>query len=777
MKEFVRVAGRLASVVTLTIVLAVIAHAQTDSITPDLYETSKVAVYPAPQAGKALVYVARPEYVRVFGLSDFKVFIDDKAAGWLPQRSYLAVQVEPGRRLVWGPPRPSAFEVQRFDFQPGKTYLLVLAERYRTIRSGNTSQRVLDATWWIERGPEEIKNLVSVGKMEYATTLDEPMSSLNEEAVKKYAKVNGNTRDPGDFPLPAIFEKVWYRPAKRGFSLKPYEDSGTLTINHQTIEYASDKRTMVIPMKDVQWVSFGPIPGNRTFGDSDEWDVIRFVKDGSVETVAFRDGHHLNFSGPDTTRIFQALRAAAPPKRDSSAASAQVPEDSSAQPYAASESQPEVSAQTQAAGSQPASSSGSQPAAATPSSASVSTMVIAREGSMGSPLLQRDTLRMISLLDSAEPPDCDGLRRVLKMEITKEPAGVKIKHNRAVSGSWEERWTIDRCGTQRAYNITYSNDSRGEVDFRAAMITTLGSQALQDDTLKAISALDGPMAPDCKAERRVFTSAVTRLPAGVKVEANRMVAGWWEERWIINRCQVRAAYDVTYRADGRGGTDISPRAVSEQEKKADAAPPPPPQPAAGENPPPAASPSQPPALGALPDGFVLFEGRKDQFTIAIPKDWTAYDQARLLGEQQAQKNGGMFNVIIFYRAQDQASSDGMSVETMRRIDVGEVPSFFVQKMAAEKGMSCDGFSEKAEKQVVKILGVDGAHSEPSPVAGCKGVRVRAGGRRSSPKQDVYAASDGRVLYLFYLRMPAEKFDQNAEVFQKSVATAKLTAAK
>jgi hypothetical protein len=182
------------------------------------------------------------------------------------------------------------------------------------------------------------------------------------------------------------------------------------------------------------------------------------------------------------------------------------------------------------------------------------------------------------------------------MEITKEPTGVKIKHNRAVSGSWEERWTIDRCGTQRAYNINYSNDSRGEVDFGAGMIRTLGSQALQDDTLKAISALDGPMAPDCKTERRVLAMEVTRLPAGVKLEANRMVAGWWEERWTIDRCQVRVAYDVTYRADGQGGTEISPKAVLEQEKKTDPATPPP-QPAAGENPPPAAAASQPTRSG------------------------------------------------------------------------------------------------------------------------------------------------------------------------------------
>ncbi len=779
MKQFVKVAGRLASVVTLTLVLAVIAHAQNDTITPDPYETSKEPVYPTPQADRALLYVARPDHAILFGLETFKVFVDDKAAGWLPQRSYLAVQVEPGERLIWGPSRN---EAQRFDLEAGKTYLLVLAEKYRTVNTGRSSYSVLDATWWVVRHPEEIKNLVPAAKLKYATTMDESMAELNKEAAKKFEKTNAKAHYAMDVALPMSFEKVMYRRAKKEFSLKTWEDTGMLTIGRESIEFKGDKMTVVVPMKDLRWFAYDTIVSktvgvlfNRALGEA-QWNILSIMSEGQEQTIAFKDGRRLS-DGSETKRIYRALQAAAPEKAQSSAKAAAAVAalaDNSPQTAAAGENQPSVPEPAQEAKAETKLAALVPQSAAAPSSANVSTIVIAREGSFGSPLLQRDTLRMISVLDNAEPPDCDGVRRVLKMEITKEPAGVKIKHNRAVSGWWEERWTIDRCGTQRIYSITYRNDSRGEVDFGAGMVRTLGSQALRDDTLKAISALDGPMAPDCKTERRVFTSEVSRLPDGVKVEANRMVAGWWEERWTINRCQVRVAYDVTYRADGRGGTDISPRGALEQEKKTDTATPPP-QPAAGENPPPAAAPSQPPASGALPDGFVLFEERKDQFTIAIPKDWTAYDQSRLLGEQQAQKRGGMFNVIIFYRAQDPPSNDGMSVEIMRKIDVGEVPSFFVQKMAAEKGMSCDGFSEKAGKQVVKLLGLDGSHWEPSPVAGCKGVRVRGSG--GDRKQDVYAASDGRILYLFYLRMPAEKFEQNAEVFQKSVATAKLTAAK
>ena len=107
-------------------------------------------------------------------------------------------------------------------------------------------------------------------------------------------------------------------------------------------------------------------------------------------------------------------------------------------------------------------------------------------------------------------------------------------------------------------------------------------------------------------------------------------------------------------------------------------------------------------------------------------------------------------------------------------------------------MSCAGFPEKAEKEVFKmitgdpILGKGAAiqeapHSEPVPVAGCKGIRIRGTGqpaKENVPQTlDVYAASDGKVLYLFTLRNHADNYKKNAEVFQKSVATARLTAAQ
>ncbi len=111
---------------------------------------------------------------------------------------------------------------------------------------------------------------------------------------------------------------------------------------------------------------------------------------------------------------------------------------------------------------------------------------------------------------------------------------------------------------------------------------------------------------------------------------------------------------------------------------------------------------------------------------------------------------------------------------------------------AKNGMSCAGFPEKAEKNVFKLVTDDpmfgrGAtileapHSEPIAVAGCKGIRILGTGKpakgNTPQTSDVYAASDGQTLYLFTLRGTADNYKKNTEVFQKAVATAKLTAAK
>jgi hypothetical protein len=77
--------------------------------------------------------------------------------------------------------------------------------------------------------------------------------------------------------------------------------------------------------------------------------------------------------------------------------------------------------------------------------------------------------------------------------------------------------------------------------------------------------------------------------------------------------------------------------------------------------------------------------------------------------------------------------------------------------------------------------LEAPRSEPTSVAGCKGIRIRGTGKptKEDPLQtiDVYAVSDGKTLYLFTLRATADNYKKNAEVFQKSLGTARLTVPK
>ena len=254
------------------------------------------------------------------------------------------------------------------------------------------------------------------------------------------------------------------------------------------------------------------------------------------------------------------------------------------------------------------------------------------------------------------------------------------------------------------------------------------------------------------------------------------------ERWDIKSCDAASSYDVQIVPSPTGGSDfraVKSKGAQTQDKTTDAAAPPPVS-------------SLPATADASPEQWVPYEGQKSQFTISLPKGWVAQDQSQTLG-----KGNSKFNLILFHpsypnpTAQDAKSAELVAMKLLTGIDSGEIPSFFIQRVPAKNGMSCAGFSEKAEKDVFKMITGDpildkkatileAPRSESVSVAGCKGIRVYGTGqpaRENAPQTiDAYAVSDGKVLYLFTLRNQADYYKKNAEVFQKSMATAKLAAA-
>jgi len=295
---------------------------------------------------------------------------------------------------------------------------------------------------------------------------------------------------------------------------------------------------------------------------------------------------------------------------------------------------------------------------------------------------------------------------------------------------------------------------------------TVANAQLEADITRMIRTMEGADHPDCTL---------------------RVVKQWHSvdkpgmERWDVMSCDAAISFDVEMVPSPRGGTDFrvhkSKNVVSQDKTTGTPAPPEP------------GTSTAPPAGQGLPEGFVLYEGSKEEFTIAIPKDWTGYDQGQMLkATGMGDKMGGGFNMIYFLPAKDLEST--VSGVGLLKVDTGEIPSFFVQKLPADKGMSCAGFSDKAEKKLVDLIAKDPpfkgknalepAHAEPAGVGGCKGVRVQAKGKSKSGSPlvvDTYMASDGQTVYIFSLRNLADNFEKNKDVFHQAVSTLKLSAAK
>lgn len=282
---------RLACSVFLTLAPTLTALAE------EKFVRSKVPDFPAPQADRALVYIVRPDFVRLIPNPTFEVFVDDTPIGYLPQRSYLAAQVEPGRRRLWGPPDN---EPASLDLQKGFTYLLVLTESYGP-------NRILMRTSWRSGDPADIHRLVDTAKLSCVTTTQTGMLELEREARHKKGSAPVTAAPPQPVVLPVTFTKVWYRSGDRAPSLVAYDASGVLTVDANTVRFESAKKTFEIRTASIRSVSLDKMSANPF--DGNQWGIVRFGE-GSADVAGFMDGHKLGHGG-DTERIYRALSAAA----------------------------------------------------------------------------------------------------------------------------------------------------------------------------------------------------------------------------------------------------------------------------------------------------------------------------------------------------------------------------------------------------------------------------------------------------------------------------------
>lgn len=195
-----------------------------------------------------------------------------------------------------------------------------------------------------------------------------------------------------------------------------------------------------------------------------------------------------------------------------------------------------------------------------------------------------------------------------------------------------------------------------------------------------------------------------------------------------------------------------------------------------------------PALHAFAaaDGPATATAVGSQFTITLPDGWSVYDQsAAVLGI------AGPTGMVIFsaepLTTPGQATAD---IEQLARVDRGELPSFFVDRQAAEKGMACDRLSRTAVYNIgMKVIqdpavgaarrhfGAVAPGHTPVAIGGCQGVRFKVESRKGDAERhwiiDVRAVSDGTTLYLFALRNPVDHYARNIAAFDAAMATVRF----
>jgi hypothetical protein len=138
------------------------------------------------------------------------------------------------------------------------------------------------------------------------------------------------------------------------------------------------------------------------------------------------------------------------------------------------------------------------------------------------------------------------------------------------AGQWTERWIVDRCGTQMAYDVHYLRAADGHLGVTIVRDpgagrevvegATLTDHMLQRDTVvlltqKDLSETEGEA---CRT-RRIINTELLNPVAGGQVEDGRPVAGQWVERWTLDRCGAPVRYIIHYTTTRAGTTFTADR--------------------------------------------------------------------------------------------------------------------------------------------------------------------------------------------------------------------------
>ncbi len=188
----------------------------------------------------------------------------------------------------------------------------------------------------------------------------------------------------------------------------------------------------------------------------------------------------------------------------------------------------------------------------------------------------------------------------------------------------------------------------------------------------------------------------------------------------------------------------------------------------------------------VPEGFRLYEELMDFCTLAVPQDWTSYLESLVFVGDGTPWGRIVFSAESIRRIERKEDGSPLVIEdrkVLSRVVAGEVPAFYVERRPSGRGMSCNGFTEKAEQRLIAELGRDSGGPEADGLTvtsiiidGCSGLSIR--GRSGAEAEiEIRAVAKRDTLYLFGMRASPDQFDSRLGPFDTAVSTVKFSAAR
>ncbi len=191
----------------------------------------------------------------------------------------------------------------------------------------------------------------------------------------------------------------------------------------------------------------------------------------------------------------------------------------------------------------------------------------------------------------------------------------------------------------------------------------------------------------------------------------------------------------------------------------------------------------------VPEGFRLYEELMDFCTLAVPESWTSYLESLVFVGDGVPWGRIVFSAESIRRVERKEDGSALVIEdreVLSRVIEGEVPAFYIERRPSGRGMSCNGFSAKAQQRLIADLGrdpggpeADGLTVRPLTIDGCSGlgIRGRSGDGEAAAEIEIRAVAHRDTLYLFGMRASADQFDSRLPPFDTAISSVKFSAAR